>query len=179
MSRGWLMLAACGLLGCAHAPPPQAAAGPGVRLLVPFFPDGTDQCGPSALASVLGYWGKPAEPGRLREEVYLAKLQGSLSLDLLLAARARGLDAAMAHPSVAQAQAELDAGRPLIAFLNQGLRVAPLGHFMVLTGYDDHGFYAHSGLKKDVHVPYAAFLKQWERTDRWALMVSGGLASRR
>jgi ABC-type bacteriocin/lantibiotic exporter with double-glycine peptidase domain len=170
-------LAACVLAGCAPSHASRAAVpvpqGRQVLLKVPFFPDDTDQCGPSALASVLGYWGKPAEPARLRQEIYQAHLKGSLTVDLLLAAESRGLSAEMADGSLARVKRELDAGHPLIAFINVGYRFYPIGHYLVITGYDDRRqcIFAHSGMKRDQPISYRKFDKQWERTERWALLI--------
>ncbi|MDO8803103.1 MAG: C39 family peptidase [Elusimicrobiota bacterium] len=175
--RAVLVLAACLLSGCAASRFPLAPAdvmqGRQVLLKVPFFPDNTDQCGPSALASVLGYWEKPETPARLREEIYRAHLKGSLTIDLLLAAGSRGLSAEMINGSLARVKAELDAGRPLIAFVNSGFRFYPVGHYLVITGYDDRRkcIFAHSGTKRDQRISYRKFDKQWEKTERWALLI--------
>lgn len=178
-SRGrvLLALAACLLAGCAPSralrAPVDVPQGGQVLLQVPFFPDDADQCGPSALASVLGYWGKPAAPARLRQEIYRARLKGSLTVDLLLAAESRGLSAEMANGSLARVKKELDAGHPLIAFVNVGYRFYPVGHYLVITGYDDRrqSLFAHSGMKRDQRISYRKFDKQWERTERWALLI--------
>lgn len=161
------------LSGCAGRRSPEASAGRQVRLDVPFFPDDTDQCGPSALASVLGYWGRPEAPARLREEIYRTSLKGSLTVDLLLAAESRGLSAEMADGGLARVKKELEEGRPLIAFVNVGLRSYPIGHYMVLTGYDDgrEVLFAHSGTKRDQTISYGKFDKQWEKTRRWTLLI--------
>ena len=60
--------------------------------------------------------------------------------------------------------------------MNLGWRFLPIGHFLVVTGYDEarRGVYAHSGVKKDAFVPYRKFMKQWDRTGRWALVVAAG-----
>ena len=144
-----------------------------VLLKVPFFPDRTDQCGPSALASVLGFWGTQAEPAQLKQEIYRGNLKGSLPIDLLLAAQARGMSAEILDGGLPQLKKELDAGRPLIVFVNLSYPFIPSGHYMVVTGYDDRrqAIYAHSGMKKNGLMSYKKFLKQWERTDRWALLV--------
>lgn len=146
-----------------------------VLLGVPFYPDKTDQCGPSALASVLAFWGRPAEPAELKREIYLDKLGGSLPLDLALAARRRGLAAEMTSGTLEGLKTQLDGGRPVIAFVNLGWSFLPIGHFLVVTGYDEEkrGFYAHSGTEKDSFVPYGRFRRQWERAGRWALIVAG------
>ena len=177
--RAMILAFAVGLLaGCASSrgssrAPDGSPSVRQVRLEVPFFPDDTDQCGPSALASVLGYWGIPAAPARLREELYRANLKGALTLDMLLAAEGRGLTAEMAEGGLERVKAELDAGHPMIAFVNLGLRIYPIGHYMVITGYDDakRSLYVHSGTKRDRRVSYATFDGLWEKTSRWTLLI--------
>lgn len=161
------------LSGCAAPRGSRAPEGRRVRLDVPFFPDDTDQCGPSALASVLGYWGKPELPGKLREEIYRANLKGSLTVDLLLAAESRGLSAEMADGGLVRVKKELEEGHPVIAFVNVGLRAYPIGHYLVVTGYDDgrQVLFAHSGMKRDQKISYAKFDGQWEKTKRWTLLI--------
>jgi len=169
--RRFLACAGLALMtGCAQ----RRAASAYPRLEVPFFSDGADQCGPAVLASVLRYWGRPAEPADLRRELYQAKLKGTLSLDLLLAARAHGLEAEMSKGTLALVKAEIDSGRPVIAFVNLGFSFLPIGHFLVVTGYDDErgGLFAHSGKKRDEFVSYARFQQAWERTGRWTLVAS-------
>jgi hypothetical protein len=144
------------------------------RLLdVPFFPDNTDQCGPATLASVLTFWGAKADPQQVREDVYTARLRGTLPIDLIVAAQARGMGAEAYQGTLENVEAELKAGRPLIAFLDVGLFVFKQGHYVVITGYDQarQGLYAHSGMQRNRFIPYAEFSKQWNKTGRWTLRV--------
>jgi len=140
---------------------------------VPFFPDDSDQCGPATLASVLSFWGVPTDPQVLKEEIYLPRLRGTLPVDLLLAAQARGLQAEIYRGSLDNLKAELKAEHPLVAFLNLGYALFPQGHYVVVTGYDDQrqGVYIHSGLERDVFLPYERFLRSWEKMGRWTLLV--------
>jgi|CXWL01.1.fsa_nt_gi tetratricopeptide (TPR) repeat protein len=174
-----ILLFAAGLFsGCASFPASRASAqARQVRLDVPFFSDDTDQCGPSALASVLGYWGKPALPALLREEIYRKNLKGSLTVDLLLAAQSRGLSAETADGGLTEVKKELDDGRPPIVFVNVGYRFYPIGHYMVITGYDDARriLFVHSGLNRDQKISYNKFNRQWALTKRWALMIAPAL----
>src|SRR5690242_10844890 len=94
---------AAGLMCCARAP----ALGAPVQLRVPFFPDTTDQCGPATLAELLSFWGKPIDPAQLRQEMYVAKLHGTLPMDLLTTAQSHGLKSEMARGTLAGVQAEL------------------------------------------------------------------------
>lgn len=174
------VLAALMTASCSSAPARRGAApapGNGVRLSVPFFPDRGDQCGPSALAGVLRFWGRPEDPAALREDLYRPDLKGSLTIDLMLAARARGLEAEMVDGDMTLLKKELDAGRPLLVFVNRGFASMPVNHFMVVTGYDDRGIYANTGPTRDAHLSYRAFQREWDKTDRWALVVSRGSKS--
>lgn len=161
-----------GLAGCA-APPLAATPQKPVLLEVPFFPDNTDKCGPSALASILRFWGNQTDSRHIKDEIYLAHLKGSLSVDLLLAAQSHGLSAEMLEGNWTRIKSEINAGHPLIAFVNRGFRFYPVGHYLVITGYDDQrqGIYAHSGTKRNAFMPYESFDRQWHKTDRWALLI--------
>ena len=67
----------------------------------------------------------------------------------------------------------MEAGRPLVALLDLGFAIFPQGHYVVVTGYDDErqGVYVHSSLEKDVFIPYERFLRGWDKTGRWTLLV--------
>jgi ABC-type bacteriocin/lantibiotic exporter with double-glycine peptidase domain len=176
-------LLALGLLsGCASPPPMtpiEFAALPTLQgevyhlRSVPFYPDDTDQCGPATLASVLTYWGFPTEPPVLKEEIYMSRLGGSLPLDLLLAAQARGLRAQTYSGTLENLKTELKAGHPVLALLNLGSARFPQGHYVVVVGYDDvrQGLYLHSGLQRDSFVSYKRFLQGWDKSGRWVLLV--------
>ncbi len=144
-----------------------------VHLVVPFFPDNTDQCGPATLASLLTYWGISSDPRTLKEEIYIRRIRGTLSIDLLLAAQSRGLQAEGMGGTLEQIKTELAADRPVVALLNLGWAIYPQGHYVVVTGYDEQrqGIYVHSGSARDVFVPYALFLAKWEKTGRWMLRI--------
>ena len=149
------------------------ASGQVVHVLVPFFPDDTDQCGPATLASLLTYWGIPSEPAVLKAEIDRPQLGGTLPIDLLLAAEARGLQTKGSSGTLENLKAELDAHHPVVALLNLGWVVFPQGHYVVITGYDERqqGVYMHSGLARNLFVPYARFFSNWEKTGRWMLRV--------
>jgi ABC-type bacteriocin/lantibiotic exporter with double-glycine peptidase domain len=143
------------------------------HVVVPFFPDDTDQCGPATLASLLTYWGIPSDPPSLKGQTYTSRLRGTLPMDLLLAAQARGLQASGSNGTLETLKVELDADRPVVALLNLGWTIFPQGHYVVITGYDERrqGVYMHSGLARDLFVPYEQFLANWSKTGRWMLRV--------
>src|SRR4029077_19724477 len=59
---------------------------PGTHLIsnVPFFPQEDYYCGPSALASLLTYYGHPTTQTDIAQEIFLPRQFGTLSMDLLL-----------------------------------------------------------------------------------------------
>jgi ABC-type bacteriocin/lantibiotic exporter with double-glycine peptidase domain len=153
----------------------------GIHLLdVPFFADNTDQCGPSVLASILTFWGPPVNPDELKKEIYLAPLKGSLSIDLILAAQKRGFNTHFFKGSIPSLKSELDKGHPLVAFVNRGYKFLPVGHYVVILGYDDirEGLIAHSGLKKNQFISYKRFSKEWGKTENSTLLILPFLAEK-
>ncbi|OGR87889.1 MAG: hypothetical protein A3A86_07490 [Elusimicrobia bacterium RIFCSPLOWO2_01_FULL_60_11] len=140
---------------------------------VPFFPDRGDQCGPSVLASVLSFWDHPVDLPELKSEIYLAHLKGSLPMDLLLAAQKRGLKAHLYSGDMDDLKNELKMGHPLIVFMNLGFDSFPIGHYVVVTGYDSERqeLRIHSGPDQNKSIPYKRFVKSWDKTLRLTLLI--------
>ena len=119
------LAAALSLFGCAGramlrdmTPPPASAA----RELeaTPFFPQVTHQCGPAALATVLGASGVETTPEALVDAVYVPGLHGSLQVELLAASRRAGRIPYPVGPALDALIAEIDAGRPVLVLQNLG-----------------------------------------------------------
>jgi Peptidase_C39 like family/Tetratricopeptide repeat len=141
---------------------------------VPFFPDNTDQCGPASLASVLTYWGKITTPADLKKEVYVPKLKGTLPMDMRPLLKSRGLNAHVQNGDFELVKEEIQNDRPVIAYLDFGTKKKPIGHFVVITGFDDHrrGLIIHSSLARDKFASYRRFRRGWSDTKYWMLTVS-------
>ena len=141
---------------------------------VAFFPDATDQCGPSTLAAILAFYGKPATPAELKSEIYLSKLKGTLPMDMERAADRHGLVAESRNIDLDTLKRELTQGRPVLLYLDHGLSFYPIGHYVVATGFDDarDGVIVNSGKREGALMRYRELMKEWNRTDRWALMVT-------
>jgi len=144
-----------------------------VFLKVPFFPDRTDQCGPSTLAGILSYWGKAADPSTLRKEIYQDKLKGALPMDMVLAAEAHGLKTQMVRGDLAILRSELLAGRPVVAMLNTGFVAVPVDHYVIVTGFDEarQGLRVHSAGTENQFMSYKKFIRQWDKADNWAMLA--------
>ena len=163
-----LLLAACAALPPGFVPPAAGNAVPGV----PFHAQEDYQCGPASLAGVLNFLGDPATPEEIAAAVYRPDLRGSVSLDLALYPRGRGLASRFFRGAPADLLAAVDAGRPLVLMLDQGLAGVKYLHFAVLTGYRPEGVVLNSGRVRGRLVPWAAFLAQWAGADHWALEVT-------
>ena len=137
-----LALAACGCsinpqLRVAEAMPGNA----GTLLLgdVPFHPQVEYQCGPAALAGVLGASGMPVSPEALVPQVYLPGREGSLQVELVAATRRAGRIPYVVDPSPAALLSELADGRPVLVLQNLLTRSVPRWHYAVLVGADPVG----------------------------------------
>ncbi|MCH7344051.1 PA2778 family cysteine peptidase [Pelomonas sp. CA6] len=170
-----------GLGGCAT--PPQTRAldqhwppglPPRVRLDdTPFIAQQDYECGPAALAMLLQRAGRPVTPEQLKPQVYLPGRQGSLQLEMLVAARRHGLASHRLPPRLDALLAELAAGHPVLVFQNLSLPLAPVWHYAVAIGYerDTRTLWLHSGREAGMALPLEVFERTWSRADHWAMLA--------
>jgi len=175
-----LLLLLCALGGCAAqravvsgAPSLHGRDGIVELAETPFFPEDALQCGPAALATVLGAAGVETHPDALAREVYTPGLGGSLQLELIAAARARGFVPYVIAPEVDALFAELVAGRPVLVLQNLRLRTWPAWHYAVVIGVDPgtEQVLLRSGAERRLGMPAAQFLRSWDRAGRWGLVL--------
>lgn len=165
----------CLLLLSACASGPERAPWPHVELTsVPFHPQEAFQCGPAALAAILGARGLSVEPHDLLAQVYLPGRRGSLQIELVAAVRRQGLvPYALMSPTRAELHRELAAGNPVLVLQNLGLAWYPRWHYAVLVGLDRGGeeVILRSGREPRRVLSWKAFARTWDRAQRWALVV--------
>jgi tetratricopeptide (TPR) repeat protein len=171
-----LALAACGLLlaACAtHGPLIEPTRAPVELAGTPFFPQRTHQCGPAALATVLGASGVAIEPDTLTPLVYLPGRNGSLTIEMQAAPRRYGRIVYPLDPDLDALTAELDAGRPVLVLHNYGLPFWPRWHYAVAIGYDaaKQRILLRSGTTRRQRLSAANFMRAWDNADRWALVL--------
>jgi ABC-type bacteriocin/lantibiotic exporter with double-glycine peptidase domain len=138
---------------------------------VPFYPQEIYQCGPSALASVLNYWKIPVTPEQIAEEIFSKSARGTLNLDMILYAQGKGLYAEQYRGGVESLKTDIDAGFPLIVMVDYGFSLYRQNHFMVVMGYSDQGIIAHTGREQEEGIPWDDFLRSWEKTGYWTLLI--------
>ncbi len=177
-----LLAASVWLTGCASLPHPgygsalPQALPERVELVeVPFHPQQDYQCGPAALATVLGSAGVARTPEQLVDEVYLPQRQGSLQLEMLGATRRAGLLPYRLEATPQALLAELAAGHPVVVLQNLRFAAFPLPqwHYAVVVGYDltERHFVLRSGQDKRLLMGFEEFDRSWVRADRWAFVA--------
>jgi tetratricopeptide (TPR) repeat protein len=165
------------LAGCASQS--QLAAGlaglpPRAELTAtPFYPQTEHQCGPAALATLLGAAGHAVEPAALAAEVYLPGREGALQPELAAAVRARGLLAYELGPELGEILAEVAAGRPVLILQRLGAGPWPGWHYAVVVGYDQHKgqLLLRSGTQDRLAMSAPRFKSTWQRGGSWALVA--------
>jgi tetratricopeptide (TPR) repeat protein len=172
-----LLLIAVSMAGCALTPPasgPTAGRHESVELeATPFHPQTEYQCGPAALATVLGAAGHAVTPAVLADEVYLPGRAGSLQAELAAAVRARGLLAYEVGDTLDDLYAQLAAGTPVLVLQRLGAGPWPGWHYAVLVGYDGESdrVILRSGKDRRLQMSASRFEATWDRGGRWAIAV--------
>ena len=140
---------------------------------MPFFPQTAYQCGPAALATVLGHAGRHRTPEALANAVYVEGLRGSLQAELLAATRRHGLIPYPLEADEDRLVAELAAGRPALVLQNLGLPRWPVWHYAVVVGYQAERdvYVLRSGTERRRLERRARFLERWARAGGWGYSV--------
>lgn len=166
------------LAGCASGPvsnPRGQARLPAAPELsgVPFFPQKQFQCGPAALATVLGASGMPVTADELAPEVYIPGRRGSLQTELLGAARRHGRIPYPVGPTTGQLASHLRDRRPVLVLQNLGFRRFPIWHYAVVIGFEPEQdrVILRSGTHRRHLMSRKRFLASWDRADRWGIVL--------
>ena len=170
------MLAALLLSACSVNPALRVADGVAETVVlgdVPFHPQTDYQCGPAALATILGASGVPATPEALAPQVYLPGRQGSLQVELMSAARRAGRIPYVVDASTDALFAQVQAGRPVLVLQNLWVRSVPKWHYAVVTGADAarNQVVLNSGAKQGLRMGAKAFLRTWDWAGRWGIVA--------
>lgn len=149
----------------------EAATARGPLADVPFHPQALHQCGPAALATVLGASGLPADPLDLAARVYVPSLRGSLQSELIAATRVAGRVPYLVDGSLAALAAEIAAGRPVLVMQNLAFARLPRWHYAVVIGVDAQRVTLRSGASPALQMSHRAFLRTWDGANRWGFVA--------
>ncbi len=141
---------------------------------VPFYPQDDYYCGPAALAMVLNAAGVKVTPDDIVDQVYLPGRKGSLQIEMVAAARRRGLVALELAPKMTDMLREIAAGTPVVVLENYGpFSWAPVWHYSVVVGYDlDQAVVIRrSGVQQRRPTPLTIFEKIWKNENYWAMVA--------
>jgi ABC-type bacteriocin/lantibiotic exporter with double-glycine peptidase domain len=142
---------------------------------VPFFPQQPHQCGPAALAALLGFFGHPIDPERIAEEIYEPTSAGTSTVAMLAYGARHRLPLHTMPGDIEDIHREIDAGRPLIALHRRAWLWRDF-HYVVVTGYEpgDGTLYGYSG--RSAHARWSAeeFRRRWAPGGNWLLLWTGG-----
>jgi len=136
-----------------------------------FYPQTSYQCGPASLAGVLNYWGVKVTTDEIAGEIYSASARGTLDIDMVLYAQKKGLLATQYEGNLEDVRKNVSSGHPIIVLVGYGFSLIQKNHFMVIIGYNDHGVIVNSGKDSNKFIPEKDFLKSWERTKFWTLLI--------
>jgi hypothetical protein len=139
----------------------------------PFFPQRDYQCGPAALATMLGASGVDVTPNALTPLVYIPARQGSLQIEMQAAPRKYGRIPYPLGRNLDAIIKELDAGHPVLVLHNYGIPKFPRYHYAVVIGYDSISdqVILRSGVTRRQLLSAASFMRAWDNGGRWALVV--------
>lgn len=168
------MLALLALAGCAVNPRIELPAGDAIVLGgVPFHPQTQYQCGPAALAGLLGASGVDTSPEALVPQVYLPKRKGSLQVELLAASRRAGRIPYVVEGEPQALLDELAAGRPVLVLQNLWTPSVPRWHYAVVVGSEParNRLRLNTGVDEAKAVPARSFLRTWDWAGRWGFVA--------
>jgi len=177
LALGWLLaLAGCATpqaLALRSAGATQGLAPQAEVPAVPFFAQKEYECGPAALAMVLGAAGVQVQPDDLVAQVYLPARKGSLQVEMLAATRQRGLLPYTLAPRLEALLQELAAGHAVLVFQNVSLPIYPVWHYAVAIGYDleRNTITLHSGETARMEMSLFTFERTWARGHYWAMLA--------
>jgi hypothetical protein len=139
----------------------------------PFFPQTQYQCGPAALATLLGASSVSTTPDALVPLVYLPARHGSLQVEMEAVPRRFGRLTYVLSPNLDAILSELDAGRPVLVLHNYGVPFYPRWHYAVVVGYDaaKDTLTLRSGVTREQVLSARNFMLAWDNAKRWAMVV--------
>lgn len=136
---------------------------------VPFFKQSKYNCGPSALASVLNFYGKKIIMDEIISALTKNTIRGSLNIDMLLFPRRFGLITEMVNGDIELIKNYIRNGTPVVLLIDNGFSIYRIPHYIVVIGFDDADniFVAHWGNEENRIISAEDLKRRWSRMGGW------------
>lgn len=131
----------------------------------------THYCGPASVASVMAYYGSAIDQHAVAQSVYSQKLGGALITDLENYARSHGFQAGSKTGTIQDIRDLVKQKKPVIVLVDLGFWFFSQPHYLVVTGFDENGFTAHTGYEESKPFPYGYFQKIWSKKGSACLVI--------
>lgn len=167
-----LLVSGCTPKSCELRAELAAGSRPGRYIPLRFVAQEPNRCGSAALSEVLTYWKAPrSEEPVLAAEVFSESLKGTLNVDLVTAARRRGMVTRDGSSTMTELRSLVAAGYPAVVMINVGPYVLNRKHFLAVKGVDlERGYLmADDGRRGDVVLRPRPFRRDWRASKFWAL----------
>lgn len=139
---------------------------------VPYFKDSSHHYGPASMAAVLNYQGVTANPKEIAAAVFDNSVKGAEALDMVLYVRGSGtVDAQWYNGDVHKLVEAVNDNQPLIVQIQSQWKSNDGDRFLVVKGYNPEGVFASTISKKNDFIHWNEFMRQWNQTGRWTLVV--------
>ena len=137
---------------------------------VPFIAQSELLCGGAAAAMVMRYWGERGIDAETFSPLVDRRAGGIRTAALVDDLRARRWNATAIQGSADRIDAEIHAGRPVIALIEERPAIY---HFVVVVGRNDAGIVFHDPARAPFRVASATeFDRHWSATNRWMLILT-------
>lgn len=139
---------------------------------VPFFKQNKYNCGPSALYSVLNFYGEKITIDEIISALRKENFYGSLNIDMFLFPRRFGLITEMVN-NIESIRNYIRNRNPVILLVDNGYSIYRLPHYIVVIGFDeeDEIFVAHWGNEENKVISLADLERRWSRMGRWGFVT--------
>lgn len=139
---------------------------------VPFHAQvGRYDCGPAALASLLGQRGESVSLEEIRAATYTPSLRGSLLPDLENYARSLGYEARSGRGDLVLLRESIDADTPVLIPLEMGRWKLTRPHYVVVYGYAGSDFFVHGGRQGNLAIAARDLDRRWQKLNRLYLYL--------
>jgi ABC-type bacteriocin/lantibiotic exporter with double-glycine peptidase domain len=130
-----------------------------------------DDCGASALASLLAYRGLDLPMAVIDAAVYTPVLRGALLADLENFARGQGMGTRSGRGDLKLVHQQIEAGRPVLVLIQTGFGPWSQPHYLVVFGFDQRRLLVHAGVAGGVFIDADEFERRWSRMSRLYLYL--------